>query len=304
MKILFVSSGNSGIGISPIVKNQGESLQRLGVNISYYAIKGRGLKGYLNNIVPLKEFINKYDFDIIHAHYSLSAIVASLAGAKKIVVSLMGSDVKSRKLNKLLIKLFNMVYWSKIIVKSDDMKLSLGINDCSIIPNGVDFNRFRPLDQTDCKKKLKWDLSKKQILFAANPDRREKNFQLAILAVNHLHDSNCELKVLNKVPNEQVPLYHNAANLILLTSLWEGSPNVIKEAMACNIPVVSTNVGDVSNVIGNTEGCYITNFDHENVTGNLRKALDFGKRTTGRDEIQRLDDRIISQHIMQIYDNI
>ena len=106
MKILFVSSGNSENGVSPIVKAQAESLIKQGIEINFFTIKGRGVKGYLSNIKPLGRFIKQIQPDLIHAHYSLTAFTVSLVKRKPLVVSLMGSDVKSSNKYKFLIKLF------------------------------------------------------------------------------------------------------------------------------------------------------------------------------------------------------
>jgi glycosyltransferase involved in cell wall biosynthesis len=301
IRVLFISSGNSKIGISSIIKAQGESLRKQGVDLTYFTIKGKGIKGYLKNIKPLRIFLKENDFDIIHAHYSMSAFVASLAGAKPLVVSLMGSDVKSDRFFKFFIKLFNRFSWSKIIVKSEDMKRSLGIRDVSIIPNGVDFDRYKPMNQDRCKKELDWDLTKKHVLFAANPERAEKNFNLAKEAVELLNDSNTELKVLIDVPNDKMPLHHNAADVVLLTSLWEGSPNVIKEAMACNRPIVSSDVGDVKKIIGTTDGCFVNTFDKYEVRNNIAKAIAFNYSTNGRNNISYLQSEIISEVIIELY---
>ncbi len=309
MKILFISSGNSVVGLSSIIKNQGESLIRQGLNLTYFTIKGKGIKGYLRNIRPLRALIKQNNFDLIHAHYSMSAFVASLAGARPLVVSLMGSDVKSEKYYKFIIKLFHRLFWSAIVVKSKDMKSALKIKDAIIIPNGVDFKKFKPLDRNKCKSELAWDASKQQILFAASPSRYEKNFALAEAAFSTLKNKNIELKFLQDVPNKLMPVYHNAADMVLLTSLWEGSPNVIKEAMACNVPVVSTDVGDVREVIGDTEGCYITSFDPQDVAGKIKKALIFSVnkgQTQGRERLMELglDTESVASKLMDVYRKI
>ena len=127
MKVLFISSGNSKLGISPIIKNQGESLRKAGVDVSYYLIKGKGFRGYLKSIKPLKNFIKQNKVDIVHAHYSMSAFVGSLAGVKPLVVSLMGSDVQGGYLSKLLIKIFYKLSWKTAIVKSVRMYNHLDI---------------------------------------------------------------------------------------------------------------------------------------------------------------------------------
>jgi len=304
MRVLFISSGNSKQGISPIIKNQGESLKAQGVDLEFYTIKGKGIKGYLKNVKPLRIYLRENKYDVVHAHYSLSAFIASLAGAKPLVVSLMGSDVKSVKYFKLIIKLFNRFTWSRIIVKSEDMKKDLGIKKVEVIPNGVDIDKFKPLEKNECKRRLNWDLTKRQVLFAANPERPEKNYSLAKSAFALLENANLELKVLIDVPNELMALYYTAADVVLLTSLWEGSPNVIKEAMACNIPIVSTDVGDVREVIGNTEGCYITFFEPEDVADKIKKALAFGKRTTGREDIRHLESSVVAKKIIDIYKKV
>lgn len=151
MKVLFVSSGNSKNGISPIIKNQGESLLQNGVDVDFYQIRGKGIKGYLKNIKPLRNLIKNKHFDIIHAHYSLSAIITSFSGAKPLVVSLMGSDVKSSKWLKTIIWFFYKYFWNQTIVKSKDMKMSLGFKNVSILPNGVDLKAFREIDANTCR---------------------------------------------------------------------------------------------------------------------------------------------------------
>jgi len=93
MKVLFVSSGNSEFGISPIVKNQGESLKQNGIDLDYFTIKGKGINGYLKNIPILKKYLKAHHYDIIHAHYSFCGWVTKLTLTKiPVIVSLMGSD--------------------------------------------------------------------------------------------------------------------------------------------------------------------------------------------------------------------
>lgn len=299
MKILFVSSGNSKNGISSIVKNQGLSLQKQGIDLTYFSIIGKGVKGYLRNIKPLRNLLKKNNFDIVHAHYSMSAFVASLSGAKPLVVSLMGSDVQS---DKFFIYLFNRLFWSKIIVKSKAMKSHLGIKSAYVVPNGVDFNTFKPMNKINCKKKIGWNISKKQILFAANPNRSEKNYFLAKSAFEILNNKDCELKVLEDIPVDQMPLYHNAADVVILTSLREGSPNVIKEAMACNRPVVATDVGDIKQIIIKTKGCFVTHFNEKQLANRINKALNISS-TSGRIDIEPLRSDKIAQKIIDIYNN-
>lgn len=303
LKVLFISSGNSKNGISPIIKNQGESLEEI-INLTYFTIKGKGILGYLKTIPTLRKHIKKSEYDIVHVHYSLSAYIASLAGARPLIVSLMGSDVKSKSIFKFSIKFFNFFFWSKIIVKSEDMYNSLNLKNVEIIPNGVNFNKFKPIDKNTSLKKVGWSIRKKHILFAANPNRPEKNFKLAKDAFNLIKNPKVELHYLENTPNEMIPYYLNAADIVLLTSLWEGSPNVIKEAMACNTSIVSTNVGDVKKVISSTKGCYLAKSCPEEVSNCLLEALNFNSKTNGRDYIKNLDSSIVAKVIIDLYNSV
>ncbi len=129
------------------------------------------------------------------------------------------------------------------------------------------------------------DLSKRYLFFAANPARPEKNFNLAKQAYDIVKSDGFVLVKMENIPHNDVPLWMNASDVILLSSLWEGSPNVIKEAMACNLPIVSTDVGDVKEVVGDTEGCYICSYDPKDVANKIKMAIDYGKRTNGQKRI-------------------
>lgn len=301
MKILFVSSGNKGM--SPVVYNQGESLRCQGVLVDYYLIKGKGVLGYLSNVRKLRALLHNKKYDVVHAHYSLSAFVATLANAHPLVVSLMGSDVKQRWGYRVLIRLFAFLFsWRKIIVKSEDMRNSLNMKRTMVIPNGVDLHRFRVLDRQTCCAKLGWNPAKKHVLFPANKKRPEKNFQLLEEAVEKLDDE-VELHWFNNVANEETPYWYNAADVVVMASLWEGSPNAIKEAMACCRPVVSTDVGDVRWLFGNTDGCYITDYTSQDCASKIQSALTFHNRTNGRQRISELglDSEMVAKKLEMIY---
>ncbi len=301
MNILFISSGTSKFGISPIVKNQGMSLQKIGLDVEFFTIQGGGIIGYINSIRRLKAFLRGRKFDIFHAHYSLSSFVATVAGCNPLVVSLMGSDVNENKILLPILHLFHKIFWKACIVKSADMAKKISPLPVHVIPNGVNLNRFNVIDKRVALDAIGFPSNKKNILFLANPARYEKNFALAQKAVDQLEDDSIALHAVHNIPNESVVNYMNASDCLILTSLWEGSPNVIKEAMACNCPIVSTNVGDVSDVIGATDGCYITSFEPRDVAAAITKALEFGKRTNGREQIKHLDEKIVAKKLLNLY---
>jgi len=301
MKILFISSGNKKDGISPIILNQGESLKKVNISIEFYTIKGKGLKGYIRAISTLRTYLKTHNYDVIHAHYSLSAFVASLAGAKPLIVSLMGSDIKAKQYYKWIIKIFNYLFWRSVIVKSQDMYNDIKIKNAYIIPNGINMDRFKPISKKIAQKKLGWDSSKKHILFPSSPKRIEKNFKLANEAFNLLSNIDLELHYLENIPNEDMPFYYNAADVVLMTSLWEGSPNAIKEAMACNRPIVTTKVGDVKKIINQTEGCFISNnYNAKEIAKLLEITLEY-KQTKGKEKMIFLNENNIAEQIIDIY---
>lgn len=305
MRILFVSSGNRGI--SPVVQNQGDSLACQGNIVKYFPIKGKGIFGYLTNVRKLKRYLKDNRFDVVHAHYSLTAFVVSLAKASPLVVSLMGSDVKKGWIYRLVIKFFALIFlWKTIIVKSDDMKRSLKIDKAMVIPNGVDLHRFDGLDKIECLKKLGWDERKQHILFPANIARPEKNFQLLEEAVSELKNDNIEVHWFNKVPNKETPYWYNAADVVVMTSLWEGSPNAIKEAMACNRPIVSTDVGNVRWLFGNIQGCFFTSYSSCDCAEKIRMALAFKGKTQGRQRIidLGLSNDLVAKRLVEIYQQV
>lgn len=308
MKVLFVSSGNKKDSISSLVLEQGEAVKKTGLELSYYTIKGKGIKGYLRNIFLLHKYLKNTSFDLVHAHYSLSGFVSTFAGAKPLVVSLMGSDVKESLIWRFLIRVFVSFSWKACIVKSEDMKNSLGIKNLQVIPNGVDLKFFSPVAKESAREHLGWDHSKKHVLFAADPDRQEKNFVLAGKSFSMINDSNLELHFLKNVVRTEMPYHYYASDVILLTSLWEGSPNVIKEAMACNCPIVSTRVGDVEWLLDVSPCHFITSFDPAEVANCIRSALDNQSpvKTTGRERISNigLNSENITSRIVELYSNV
>jgi len=304
MKILFVSSGNNQYGISPIVKNQGNSLEKEGLEVEYFTIKKGGMKGYLSALFQLRRYLKQSSYDIIHAHYWLSGIIAALAGAKPLVVSLMGDDVKANGFFRFIVSIFYYLFWDKTIVKSQDMYDTFGKKGVVVIPNGVDMQKFRPISKERALEVTGWDEKKKHILFTANPKRFVKNFALAKEAFELLDDSSLELHCLVDIPNEKVPFYYNSADVVLMTSHWEGSPNAIKEAMACGIAIVSTDVGDVKDLTQNTKGCYIAQANAKDVAKKIQKALAMNTRTTGPKDISKLSSQNIAKKIIALYESI
>lgn len=309
MKVLFVSSGNNPNGISPIVKKQGESLIKQGHDVYFYSINGKGIKGYLKNIKPLKKVINEYMPDVIHTHYSLCGYVTSLTRTKvPVVTSLMGSDAIVKGFWKILIKWHIKYKWNKTITKTEEMKQYLNISDITVLPNGVDMELFKPIPKEKAQNELSWESDQFHILFAANPERPEKNYNLFEESINDLkiQFKNIEIHVLKDVPHKNIPTIMNASDVVVLSSLREGSPNVIKEAMACSRPIVTTNVGDVEQIMGTVEGCKIVNFSAKEMAEAIKEVITKKiKQTTGQERIKScLSEEIIAKKLINIYKSV
>jgi glycosyltransferase involved in cell wall biosynthesis len=303
MKILFVSSGNLPGGISPIVLNQGKSLEKAGLMVEYYAIIGKGLKGYFWNIKRLKSHLSRNTYDLVHAHYWLSGIVASLAGARPLVVSLMGTESRTGTLSRVIIRFFSRNIWDHTIVKAARTSMELDLPEVTILPNGIDLDKFKPILKSEAREVTGMG-NGRYILFVSDPSRGEKNYPLAEEAVRRAGiEKSCLLPVHDK-PHDLISYYMHAGDVLLLTSLWEGSPNIIKEAMACGLPIVATDVGDIRNITSDTDGCFITSLDPDDAADKLKKAILFGKRTNGRDKIKHLDEKIIAEKLKNIYSSL
>jgi len=302
MKVLFVYSGNKKAGISPFVKSQGESLIKAGIELDYFPILGHGIFGYIRAIIQLRKYLKLKKYDIIHAHYALSGWVALLAKKRTpILISLMGDDAygtydehgKVKILSYLLILTSKLLqpFVSAIIVKSKNIYKTVWFkNKTAIIPNGVDINQFIKIDKKIARNKLNLPIEKKMVVYLANPKESRKNIVLAKKAIN-ISDMEDSFLVPYPIKHEDIAMMLSAADVLLSTSTAEGSSNLIKEAMSCGCPIVSTDVGDVQWVLGNTEGCFLTSFDPKDVSLKLLKAIEFSTtndRTNGRDRILEL----------------
>ena len=303
MKVLFVCSGNSKNGVSTIVEKQAESLIKVGCNVDILPIKERGIFGYIKYIPIIRKKAKNGAYDLIHAHFVLSAFAVTMSLSRiPIIVSLMGSDVFLHKKIKPIIKFLCYFIWDAVIVKSEEMQSYLKYKNAVVLPNGVDLSLFKPIKKEFAVKEIGFKNDKKNIIFFADPLRKEKNFKLAKHAYDLLNDKNIILQVIYNKNISDIPFYLNAADVLLLTSLHEGSPNVIKEAMACNLPIVSVDVGDVKTIISDIEGCYISKNNPIDLCENLKKALQT-RRTEGRKRIIELglDSKEIAHKLNHIY---
>lgn len=314
MKVIFVASGNKAVGkVSSFVQSQYDSLQSAGLEMILFPVVGHGAIAHLRAAIELRRMIRKEQPDVVHAHYSVCGHVAAMARVllqrkPKLVVSILGSfPTHSRKWR--LVRFCIRHIWDKTIVKSQRTARQLG-EAVSIIPNGVNLDMFCPQDHLDARACVGFETDKCYVIWCSHPDRLEKNYALAQTAVEILKKEQDYVELLpiyNKTPQEVVR-YMNAADCLLLTSVQEGSPNVIKEAMACNCPIVSTDVGDVRERLTGLDGCYILpekDMQSPDALANLiGEAIRYGKRTEGYNRIinDELTIQQIAKRIMACYE--
>jgi len=318
MKVLFVCSGNANsFDIIPFIKEQGESLKKLGLEVDYYPIKGKGLPGYLKAGIHLRKFLKNNQYDLIHAHFTLSGCAAVMgSGNTPVVLSLMGSDAYGEYIGENKI-----IYWSRyltlltfliqpfvraIISKSANIDRYVYMKKKSfIVPNGIDTEKFKPCS-TRYRDELGLDSTKFHVLFLGSKANVRKNFKLVQSALLRIHRDDVELINPYPVSHESIPKYLNSVHVLAMCSFMEGSPNLVKEAMACNCPIVATDVGDVKWVLGNTDGCYLSSFSPEDYAQKLNEALRFAEttgRTNGAARINELglNSVTVAKRIMKIY---
>lgn len=307
MRILIVCSGNKSTGEfhfaldQPFIYEQTKSLELSEIEIELFLIKGKGILGYLKNIKKLRNVINCKNFDIIHAHNGPSGFIAIFQRIVPVIISFHGSDINLRYLNVLssiacLFSKWNIFVSQKLY---DKIYIKPSVK-YSIIPCGINLDVFYPIDKVIARKKLGLSLTRKYILFGAAFNNPIKNYSLA-QKVLELTDVNYEVIELRNKSREEVCYLLNACDVLLLTSKSEGSPQVIKEAMACNCPIITTNVGTVHDIIGETEKCYITDFNPKNIAEKLLVILTTGGRADGQDHIKKYDNLLIASQIVKVY---
>jgi glycosyltransferase involved in cell wall biosynthesis len=305
LKILHVVAEKKGYGINSSVSAQIDSLKTLSSG-EIFIYEASSIVNYFYALVSLFKKIKNNRYDLIHAHYSRSGYLALLVSCEiPVVVSFMGTDLLGKsKVNKY-IKNFLEKRTAHQIVKSPEMMNHLvDKSKTSIVPNGVDFDMFKPIPIIEAKKMLGLNSNLKYILFAADPSRKEKNYELAesaIKLVKSKYGTDVELITVYNEAHEKISLYMNACDIVLLTSVFEGSPNVIKEAMACNCSIVSTDVGDVKVLFQEVEGCCIAQSTPEDISQKIMAELSSKEENNGREKIRHLKNNLIAEEVFQIY---
>jgi len=272
-----------------------------GHNPIYYAIRG---SLFYPKIV---QSTLQTDYDIIHVNSGVVAPLGLLQPQRPIVLTLWGDDLLGNRLagyqseiTKICAKRSN-----EIIVRNEEMKNVLPC-DATIIPSGVDTSRFRPMDQTASKKAVGWNAADLHVIFPYPKSQTKKRYHIAeqlVEQANMALDETVQLQTISGVDHEDMPQYYNAADVLLLPSLREGSPNTVKEAMACNVPVVSSDVGDVRERLDPVSNSYVCSDDSE-LKDALVTVLQTGGRSDGREYVEEVSLDRMGERIVAIYKSL
>ncbi len=323
MKILIVGRYKQQFvhNILPFALEQGEALSKAGHEVDYFPIKGN----YFSALGPLKDKIKVWKPDVIHAHYGLSAITAELQNVVPVVTTFHNGETLNKLVNfsssLMSLRASYVIYVAEHIYN----KCYFKSKNYSIIPCGINLEDCNIIPKEEARKQLGLDPNKIYILFGGGFDNLRKNYPLLKEGVKHylslresfnpkygdrLEDFGevvcMEMKGLNRA---ECNLRMCACDIFALPSKSEGSPQALKEAMACNCPIIATDIADVKHLLGGLPGHYLCDFSKESVASAIEKAVDFCKtenRTEGRKRIIELglDNDKVAQKLLTIYNKV
>lgn len=298
----------------PFLVRQVQFLRNAGVEITLFPFRGaRKPLNYLKAWWGVQRLLRRHRYDVIHAQWGQSAPTA-LPTRLPLVVTFRGGEgegiVGDNGRYTLSGEILRMV--SAFIARRADELVVVSAHMCAylpkrpvhVIPSGLDFSRLPLMAKADARRELGLPQDKRLVLFVGDPQEARKRHALAADVVSRLDPAlNAELVVAWKVPHDQVPVYMNACDALLFVSMYEGSPNVVKEALACNLPVVSVEVGDVAQRIGSVAGCRLcpAGSDAAELSVALDETLRAGLPIDGRSSVRELDENLLAARMVQIY---
>jgi glycosyltransferase involved in cell wall biosynthesis len=301
----------------PFIVRQVEFLRRAGVEIEVFSFRGaRNPLNYLRAWCQVQRRLWTGQYDVIHAQWGQS-VPTALPTRRPLVVTFRGGEGegivgdRGRLRGKYtisgvvlrLVSAFAAYRADELVIVSSHMRAYLPNRPVHVVPSGLDFSRLPLLPSEDARRQLGLPLSKRLVLFVGNPAEARKRYDLAREVVSRLEATlDAELVVAWQVPHDRVPIYMNACDALLFVSMYEGSPNVVKEALACNLPVVSVEVGDVAERLEGVAGCKVCHSaDPDELAGALAEVLVANRRIEGRAAVLELDEALLAEKTIQIY---
>lgn len=301
MKNLFVASYNKQ-RFAPFILEQAEALKRAGCDIEFFGVEGKGLSGYLKALPSLRRRIRSFCPDVIHAHYGLCGLLSGLQRRVPVVTTYHGSDINLKSVRPFS-RVAMLLSSHNIFVSRKTLALAKPRKHYSLVPCGIDLTDTQRTPKCEARKLMNLNPEGKYVLFAGAFDNAVKNYPLARAAAELVPGA--ELLELKGYTREQVTLLMCAADAFLMTSFSEGSPQVIKEAMACGCPIVSVDVGDVAELTDGVDGCFVCRRDAAALADALREAMQVN-RTAGLARIfeRGFDNTVVAGRLISIYNSI
>jgi teichuronic acid biosynthesis glycosyltransferase TuaC len=318
IRILMVTSAWPHRGresTTHFIERQARFLMSAGVDVEVYHFRGQGRPWrYVGAWGAVHRRLAVRRYDLVHAQFGQSGL-AALPTRLPLVVTFRGSDILGIVSDKdgRYTAAGRALRWASrqvarradaVVVVSAHMKTHLpsGVS-ATVIPSGLDLSLFHPGPRDEARRRLGLPPDKPLVLFAGRPSQTRKRYQLAQQAVEILRRSTpAELVVAWGVPHSEIPLYMNAADVLVFTSMQEGSPNVVKEALACGLPVVSVDVGDVAERLDGMQGCVLCPDERpEVIAAGLERVLKAGSRVEATAAITALDEQVQTARLIELY---
>jgi teichuronic acid biosynthesis glycosyltransferase TuaC len=245
--------------LGSFVRDQVEALRRIdGVQVEVFAFSPGGAAAYVNAARELRRRHRAERYEVVHAHFGLTAWPALAAAAKAHAVTLHGTDLvhpRSRAITLTALPLQDLVATVSEPLEAELPRWAVR-GQRAVLPCGVDVGRFQPIARAEARAALNLEPTGRYVLFPADPTRPEKRHDRALAVVGDAH-----LLTLGNVDPTQVPLYVNAANAVLVPSERESFGLAVLEALACNVPVLSTPVGIAPAALETLPGTLCAAFD-------------------------------------------
>lgn len=307
MNVLLVHSGNAVTQSSDytFVREQGEALRELGINVFYYAIKGKKARGYLSNLSKLKESIKSNSIDIVHAHFGLCGALAVLQRSVPVVITFHNGETLSLTGKIVSSAAAWLSKYNIFVAQHIHDKLFMVPKEYSIIPCGIDLKLLPLVNKEEAIKTMGLRTDVPNILFGGSFSNARKNYPLAKEALTLLpYEVNLiEMKGFTRAEVDQLLC---GCDLFLMPTKSEGSPQVVKEALACNCPIVATGVADIPELLSGVSNCYTTGFDASEIADRIDTIIKSGQRSNGREKVisMNLDNPLVAKRIKMIYEKV
>ena len=299
------------------VKTQADSLREAGIDVDVLPIRGwQGPGEYVKACAHAARLNADSAYDVVHAHYGHGGVVGRLSLRTPLVLSYTGSDLngkpvsdtKTTRRSRAEAWVFRRLAYlaATTITKSREMEALLPARCRSrnhVIPNGVDLQRFRRIPKEEARARLGWPREERSVLCVGDPAKPWKGLELAEHAAAALRARvpDARLRVAWQVAPEEIPVWMSAADALILPSRAEGSPNVIKEAMAMELPIVATPVGDVPERLDGIPGCFVRPGDPEQMGEALTLAVEHGPVPEAREAAADLSLERVAQRVIDVY---